>query len=295
MTTTQTAQRRAPRMDPALLWILLPILAFFTITIAIPTVIGIVMSFTNSVGYGDFQFIGFTNYIALFSDPAILASYGFTFGFAIVTVIVVNAVGFFLALGLTSKIRLRTPLRTVFVMPMVVSGIVIAFVFNFIFSQSLPGIGEALGIQWLSSNILANKDLAWIAIVIVTAWQAIPGTLLIYIAGLLSVPGEVYEAADLDGASPTAKLLHITLPLVASYVSINMILGVKNFLNAYDIIVGLTDGGPGIATRSIAMTIFKGSNGGDYAYMMANAIIFFILVIAISLVQLRLTRKGEQA
>jgi len=282
-------------MDPALLWILLPILAFFTITIAIPTVIGIVMSFTNSVGYGDFQFIGFTNYIALFSDPAILASYGFTFGFAIVTVIVVNAVGFFLALGLTSKIRLRTPLRTVFVMPMVVSGIVIAFVFNFIFSQSLPGIGEALGIQWLSSNILANKDLAWIAIVIVTAWQAIPGTLLIYIAGLLSVPGEVYEAADLDGASPTAKLLHITLPLVASYVSINMILGVKNFLNAYDIIVGLTDGGPGIATRSIAMTIFKGSNGGDYAYMMANAIIFFILVIAISLVQLRLTRKGEQA
>src|SRR5690606_23684900 len=137
--------------------------------------------------------------------------------------------------------------------------------------NSVPAAASALGIGWLETSMLANPDLAWIAIVIVTAWQAIPGTLLIYIAGLLSVPGEVYEAASIDGASKTQQLWRITLPLVAGYVVINVILGFKGFLNAYDIIVGLTNGGPGTATRSVAMTIIAGFNGGDYAYQMANA------------------------
>jgi raffinose/stachyose/melibiose transport system permease protein len=172
----------------------------------------------------------------------------------------------------------------------VISGIIIAYVFNFLFSNSLPQAGAAVGIPWLESSLLANPDLAWVAIVIVTAWQAIPGTLLIYIAGLLSVPGDVYEAAGLDGASKTQQLLRITLPLVAGYVVINVILGFKGFLNAYDIIVGLTAGGPGTATRSVAMSIILGFNGGDYAYQMANAALFFIVAVVISLLQLSLTR-----
>jgi raffinose/stachyose/melibiose transport system permease protein len=124
----------------------------------------------------------------------------------------------------------------------------------------------------------------------VTAWQSIPGTLLIYIAGLLAIPGEVYEASSIDGASAARKLWSVTLPLVAGYVVINIILGFKNFLNVYEVIVGLTNGGPGTATRSIAMTIFTGFTGGDYAYQMANATIFFVIVILISVLQLRLTR-----
>src|SRR3546814_19018375 len=107
---------------------------------------------------------------------------------------------------------------------MVVSGIIIAYVFQFLFQNSLPAIGAALGIPALQESILANPDLAWIGIVIVTAWQSIPGTLLIYIAGLLSIPGEVYEAADIDGASQPPQLLRITLTLVAGYVVINVIL-----------------------------------------------------------------------
>ncbi len=204
--------------------------------------------------------------------------------------IVVNVVAFLLAVGLTSRIRAKTALRTIFVIPMVISGIVIAFVFNFLFSNSLPAFGQAMGIGWLSESILANPDLAWIAIVIVTAWQAIPGTLLIYIAGLLSIPGEVYEAAAIDGAGNFAQLARITLPLVMGYVVINLILGFKGFLNAYDVIVGLTNGGPGTATRSIAMTIVTGFSSGDYAYQMANATIFFIITVAIALLQLTLTR-----
>ncbi len=269
---------------------LLPALILFTLAITIPAVIGIFFSFTNSIGFGDWQFVGIINYIAVFTDPAILQSYLFTFWLAFVVVIVVNVLAFLLAVGLVSRVRLKTGLRTIFVIPMVISGIIIAYVFNFLFSNSVPALGQLWGIGWLSESILANPDLAWVAIAIVTAWQAIPGTLLIYIAGLLSIPGEVYEAADIDGAGKLQQLTRITLPLVSGYVVINVIIGFKDYLNAYDIIVGLTNGGPGTATRSIAMTIFTGFSGGDYAYQMANATIFFLIALTLALLQLRLTR-----
>ncbi|MGF9649949.1 sugar ABC transporter permease [Pseudarthrobacter oxydans] len=282
--------RKKRRVEPIFYLFLLPSLVLFTLAITVPGLVGIFFSFTNSIGIGDWEFVGLTNYIAIFSDPAILQSYLFTFGFSIVTVLVVNVIAFLLAVGLTSQIRMKTALRTIFVIPMVVSGIIIAYVFNFLFSNSLPSAGAAAGISWLETSLLANPDLAWVAIVVVTAWQAVPGALLIYIAGLVSIPGEVYEAADIDGASKFQQLLKITAPLVAGYVVINIILGFKGFLNAYDIIVGLTNGGPGTSTRSIAMTVIAGFNGGDYAYQMANATIFFVVAVLISLLQLSLTR-----
>jgi raffinose/stachyose/melibiose transport system permease protein len=286
----RTTRRGKPRVDPIYYLFLLPTLVLFTLAITLPAIIGIFYSFTNFIGFGEWEFIGITNYIAVFSDPAILASYGFTFGFAIVTVLLVNVIAFLLAIGLTSRIKLKTGLRAIFVIPMVISGIVIAYVFNFLFSNSLPLLGSSLGIPWLSESILANPNLAWLAIVVVSAWQSIPGTLLIYIAGLLSIPPEVYEAADIDGANSWYKLRSVTLPLVAGYVVINVILGFKNYLNVYDVIVGLTNGGPGTATRSVAMTIFTGFTGGDYAYQMANATLFFIIAVLISVIQLRISR-----
>ncbi|WP_425287309.1 carbohydrate ABC transporter permease [Leifsonia stereocauli] len=282
--------RRRQSVDGMYYLFLVPSLVLFTLAITVPALLGIFYSFTNFIGFGDWEFIGITNYIAVFSDPAILSSYLFTFGFAIVTVLLVNVVAFLLAVGLTSQIKAKTALRAVFVIPMVISGIVIAYVFNFLFSNSLPAFATAVGIGPLEESILANPDLAWVSIVIVTAWQSIPGTLLIYIAGLLSIPGEVYEAAAIDGAKPFRQLWSVTLPLVAGYVVINVILGFKNYLNAYEVIVGLTNGGPGTSTRSIAMTIFTGFTGGDYAYQMANATIFFVIAIVISLLQLRITR-----
>jgi len=284
------ARTRRPRASLTFYLFLLPSLLLFTLAITLPAVMGITLSFTNSVGFGEFQFTGLTNYVALFSDPAIRASYAFTIGFALVTVVLVNIVAFLLAVGLTAKIRAKIALRAVFVLPMVISGIVIAYVFNFLFSNSLPQLGQAVGITALETSLLANPNLAWVTIVIVTAWQAIPSALLIYIAGILSIPGEVYEAASMDGATAARRLFSITLPLVAGYVVINMVIGFKNYLNAYDIIVGLTNGGPGTSTRSIAMTIFSGFTGGDYAYQMANATIFFLIAVVLAVLQLRLTR-----
>ena len=292
--TTVARPSRLRRTEGIYFAFLVPSLILFTLCITVPAVIGIFFSFTNSIGFGDWEFVGLINYVAMFSDPAILQSYLFTFGFAAVTVVLVNVLAFLLAVGLTARIHIKTGLRTVFVIPMVISGIIIAYVFNFLFSNSLPLFGQSLGIGWMSESILANPDLAWVAIVIVTAWQAIPGTLLIYIAGLLSIPGDVYEAADIDGAGKRQQLLRITLPLVAGYVVINTILGFKNFLNAYDVIVGLTNGGPGTATRSIPMTIVTGFTGGDYAYQMANATMFFVIVVIISIAQLRLTRGRNE-
>ncbi|KRE68136.1 MULTISPECIES: carbohydrate ABC transporter permease [Micrococcaceae] len=290
---TGTTRVRKSRVDPLYYVFLLPSLVIFTLAVTLPAVLGFIYSFTNSVGFGDFDFIGIRNFIAVFRDEGVLGAYGFTLVFSLVTVIVVNAVAFLLALGLTSRVRFRAALRTVFVIPMVISGIVIAFVFQYLFSNSLPLAGKSMGIEPLATSLLANPQLAWLAIVFVTAWQSIPSAMLIYIAGLLTVPAEVYEASSIDGASPWQNLRHITLPLIAGYAVINTVLGFKNYLNAYDIIIGLTDGGPGVATRSVAMSIFRGFEGGDYAYQMANAVIFFLISIVIALVQLRFTRgKG---
>jgi raffinose/stachyose/melibiose transport system permease protein len=289
---TRKAGQARPRrrLEPIYYWFLLPTLVLFTLAITVPAVIGIFFSFTNSIGLGEWKFVGLTNYIALWSDPLVVQSYLFTFGFSLVTVIAVNVIALLLAVALTSRIRLKTPLRTIFVIPMVISAIIIAFVFKFLFSNSLPAFGNISGIAWLQESILAKPDWAWLAIVIVTAWQAIPGALLIYIAGILSIPGDVYEAADIDGASKTQQLMRITIPLMFGYIVINVILGFKGFLNAYDVIVGLTGGGPGTSTFSIAMTVVSGLTTGDYAYQMANATVFFVITVVIAIVQLSITR-----
>jgi raffinose/stachyose/melibiose transport system permease protein len=279
------------RVEMTYLLMLLPVVLFFTLFITVPALVGVFYSFTNYEGYGNWKFIGLTNYLALFSDPRILSSYGFTLWFSLVTVIVVNVVALALAIGLNAKIKLKTALRGVFFIPMVISGIVIAYVFSFLFSTSLPAIATSLGITPLENSILADPRFAWLAIVIVAAWQAVPGAMIIYLAGLLAISPEVYEAASIDGAGAWRQFRSITFPLVFGYVVINTILGLKGFLNAYDIIVGLTNGGPGTSTFSVAMTIFTGFTSGDYAYQMANAVIFFLVTVIISLLQLQLIRR----
>ena len=279
------------RVETTYLVMLLPVVVLFTLFITVPAIIGMFYSFTNYEGYGTWKFVGLTNYLALFTDPRILQAYGFTLLFSVVTVVVVNAVALALALGLNAKIRLKTALRGVFFIPMVISGIVIAYVFSFLFSTSLPAIASGLGFAPLENSILADSRFAWLAIVFVAAWQAVPGAMIIYLAGLLAISPEVYEAASIDGAGAWRQFRSITFPLMFGYVVINTILGLKGFLNAYDIIVGLTNGGPGTSTFSVAMTIFTGFTSGDYAYQMANAVIFFLVTVIISLIQLQLIRR----
>jgi raffinose/stachyose/melibiose transport system permease protein len=283
--------RSKNKTDPAYYWMVVPVLALFAFFITLPALVGVFFSLTNYAGYGDWKFIGLSNYVNIFKDPAILQSYIFTFVFALTTTVVVNVVALAIALGLNAKIKWRTGMRTVFFIPMVLSALIVSFVFNYLFSNTLPVLAEQFGFTPLATSILANENLAWLAIVIVTVWQAAPGATIIYLAGLQSVPSEVYEAADLDGAGSFRQFLSLTLPLIMGYLVINVILGFKGFLGTYEIIVGLTGGGPGMATQSVAMRIFSGFTGGDYSYQMANAVIYFLITLLISVIQLRLIQR----
>jgi raffinose/stachyose/melibiose transport system permease protein len=276
---------------PAYLLMVIPAIALFTFFIIYPAIDGMFYSFTNYVGYGAWHSIGFANYKAAFSDPTIRDSYGFTLLFAVVACVVTNVVALALAIALNAKIRWRSGLRTVFFMPMVLSGLVVSYVFTFIISTSVPVIAGVIHFAPLESNILANQHTAWLGVVFVASWVAIPGAIIIFLAGLTGIPTEVYEAASIDGASAWTKFRHMTFPLLFGFLVINTILTFKNFLNVYDIVVGLTGGGPGTATTSVAQTIFSGFFNGDYAYQMANAVIFFLVTLLFAIFQLGVIRR----
>jgi raffinose/stachyose/melibiose transport system permease protein len=276
---------------PAYLLMVIPAIALFTFFIIYPAIDGMFYSFTNYVGYGAWHSIGFANYKAAFSDPTIRDSYGFTLLFAVVACVLTNVVALALAIALNARIKWRSGLRTVFFMPMVLSALVVSYVFTFIISTSVPVIAGVIHFAPLESNILANQHLAWLGVVFVASWVAIPGAIIIFLAGLTGIPTEVYEAASIDGASAWTKFRHMTFPLLFGFLVINTILTFKNFLNVYDIVVGLTGGGPGTATTSVAQTIFSGFFNGDYAYQMANAVIFFLVTLLFAIFQLGVIRR----
>ncbi len=164
-------------------------------------------------------------------------------------------------------------------------------VLTFIIGTSVPIIVGVIHFAPLESSLLASQHYAWLGVVFVASWVAVPGAIIIFLAGLVSVPAEVYEAASIDGASGWQQFQKVTFPLLFPFFMINTILTFKSFLNVYDVTVGLTGGGPGTATTSVAQTIFNGFFNGDYAYQMANAVIFFIITLFFALFQLSVMRR----
>jgi len=294
-TGTRTAQRRGDRrIDRAYYWMVLPAFVLFFVLHTIPVLQGIFYSLTDSPGYGTWDFVGFSNYAALFSDPRVVEAYLFTFQFAIVTTILVNVIGLAVALGLNARIKLKNTLRGIFFIPYVLALLVIGYVFSYMFNQSLPAIGQALGIEALSTSILGDPDLAWIGIVIMTVWQGAAFTIIIYLAGLQTVPGELYEAASLDGAGRWRQFWSITMPMIWGFFTINVVLALKNFLQVFDQIIAMTGGGPGTATESIGVLIYRGGfEGGEFGYQLANAVVFMAVIIAFAFFQLRVLRREE--
>nr|WP_269937537.1 sugar ABC transporter permease [Arthrobacter sp. HY1533] len=293
--STAGLQRRRPsRAHKTFYWMVVPALVLFVILHTLPTLTGMFFSFTNYAGYGEWDFVGLSNYLNLFKDDRIMASYGFTFLFAVTTTIVVNVGALFIAILLNSKIKFQTTFRGIFFIPNILSVLIVGYVFNYLISNNLPLIGQALGIKWLSTSILANPDLAWVGIVGVTAWQSIAFSVIIYLAGLQTVPGELYEAASLDGASPWRQFWSITFPLISGFFTINMVLALKGLLQAFDQIVALTNGGPGTSTESVAMVIYRGGfQGGEYGYQMANSVVYLVVIVVLSLLQLRVLSRKE--
>lgn len=275
--------------------ITIPILALFVCFNTVPLICGVIYSFTNFKGFGEYDWVGFRNYMDLFTDPRIGNSYLFTIKLAIVATIVTNVISLILALGLNSKIKGKTFLRAAYFVPNVLGALVVGYIFQYIFTYILPEIGKMTGSETLSTSMLSSTSLAWIAIVVVCAWQNIAMNTIIYISGLQTVPEDVYEAGDLDGATGWKKFRYLTFPLIIPFFTINMVLCVKNFLMVFDQIMAMTQGGPAQSTESISYLIYQnGMEGGSFGYQSANAVVFFIVIVAISVAQMSISSKKEE-
>ena len=273
----------------------IPVVALFFCFNTLPLLKGVMYSFTNFKGFGSYDWVGVRNYMDLFQDVRVGNSYWFTFKLAIVTTIVVNVISLLLAMALNSKIRAKSFFRGAYFLPNILGALVVGYIFNYFFTYILPAVGEMIGWETLSSSLLSSKNLAWIAIVIVCAWQAIAMNTIIYISGLQTVPEDVYEAGAIDGATGWNKFKNLTFPLILPFFTINMVLCVKNFLMVFDQIMALTKGGPAQSTESISYLIYNnGMSGGQFGFQSANAFVFFIVIVAISLFQMKFLGSKEE-
>ena len=275
--------------------IIIPILIFIALFNTVPLLVGAFYSFTNYKGYGTYDFVGFRNYVDLFSDTRILKSYLFTLKYAICGTILINVLSIILALGLNSKIRCKGLLRGLYFTPNVLGGLIIGYIFSFFFTYVVPAVGKALHIGFIENSILASEKWAWVAVLIVGVWQAVAMNTIIYISGLQTIPSDITEAGMIDGANSWQRFWKLIFPMLLPFVSINLILSTKNMLMVFDQIVSLTGGGPAQSTESISYLIYNnGMNGGQFGYQSANAVVFFVLIVAFSIIQLVISNKKEE-
>ncbi len=282
------------RTNPVFYIMVIPLAILFFVFHTWPFLQGIFYSFTDWKGYGNWNFVGLRNFLHIFKDPNVVTSYLFTFKFTILATILVNVISLALACGLNAKIKFKNFLKAIYFIPYMLGTLIIGYVFKFIFSNLVPIAGKALEIEALSVNILGTNH-AWIGVLIVTVWQSLAFNTLIYLSGLQTIDQDLYEAADLDGAVGIKRFLKITFPLIAPFFTINMVLTVKGFLMAFDQFMAMTGGGPGTSTTTISLLIYKkGFQGAQFAYQSANAVMLFIIVVAISVFQLRVLEKREE-
>lgn len=273
----------------------IPALILFVMFNTIPLITGAAYSFTNYRGYGSYDFVGLRNYIDLFTDARVGNSYLFTFKYAIAGTILVNLLSLILALGLNSKIKCKSLLRGVYFLPNILGGLIIGYIFSFIFTYIIPAVGDFLNIGFLKNSILASEKYAWIGVLIVGVWQAVAMNTIIYISGLQTIPAEIHEAGMIDGASRWQEFKSLTLPMLMPFVSTNLVLSTKNMLMVFDQIMALTKGGPAQSTESISYLIYRnGMDGGQFGFQSANAVVFFVVIVTISIIQMVITNKKEE-
>ena len=289
-------RKKMSNRERTFLLMILPALILFVAFNTIPLITGAIYSFTNYRGYGDYDFVGFRNYIDLFGDERVRNSYWFTFKYAVVGTILINFLSLLIALGLNSRIRCKSLLRGVYFVPNILGGLIIGYIFSFFFTYIVPAIGKSAHIGFLENSILASEKYAWIGVLIVGVWQAVAMNTIIYISGLQTVPTDIYEAGMIDGVTGWQKFWKLTFPMLLPFISINLILSTKNMLMVFDQIMSLTKGGPAQSTESISYLIYNnGMAGGQFGFQRANAVIFFIVIVIFAVVQMKLTgRKEEQ-
>lgn len=258
----------------------------FILGFIVPFIMGIWLSFCKFTTVTDAKFVGISNYIEAFKDTIFRHSFWYTCLFAVVSLVVINLFAFALAMALTQQMKGTNIFRTVFFMPNLIGGIVLGYIWQLIFNGILARYETALGL---------NEWYGFWGLVILVSWQQIGYMMIIYIAGLQSIPGDVLEAAQIDGATRIQRLFRVTIPMMMPSITICMFLSITNGFKLFDQNLSLTAGEPAKMSEMMALNIFNTFYGrtGWEGVGQAKAVIFFIIVVAIGMIQLRATRTKE--
>lgn len=268
-------------------WIfVLPTLVAFTLFFIIPFIMGIVLSFCKFTTVTNAKFVGFDNYLKAFSNKDFMNALWFTTKFTVVSVITVNVCAFLLAYVLTRGLKGTNTFRTVFFMPNLIGGIVLGYIWQLLINGVLAKFGV---------TITTSEQYGFWGMIILTNWQLIGYMMIIYIAGIQNVPSEIIEAAKIDGATKMQTLFKVTIPMVMPSFTIALFLTLTNSFKMFDQNLALTAGAPAKKTSMLALDIFNTfyNRNGWEGVGQAKAVIFFIIVGVIALVQLRFTRNKE--
>ncbi len=276
---------------------LFPLLFTFVVTVIIPLVLGIGYSFTDWTGIKFTQVVGLQNYIAMFKDPSFIWSILITFIFVALNMVLVNLVAFLLALLCTSGLKGGGFFRASYFLPNLIGGIVLGYIWQFIFTNVLASlIGDG--------SMLVKTNTALFAIVIVYIWQYAGYIMLIYITGLTQIPGDVLEAAKIDGATPIQTLFQVKIPMIASTFTICTFLTLTSAFKQFDVNMALTNGTGSVpnfmgsyltnGTQMLALNIYNTAiSKNNYALGQAKAVLFFIILAVVSLIQVRISNRKE--
>lgn len=301
----------ARRESSLVFWLFLaPVLAAFVLVIVVPFFLGVFYSFTNwsssAKADGGFRIVGLANYVNSFKDPGFAHAFGVTVLYTVLNMLVINAVAFALAMMVTSRIKLRKIYRVGFFLPNLIGGLILGYIWQFLFNSAVPSLGKSIGfLSTLGAPenlILGKSSSAIVALVVVGTWQYAGYIMMIYIAAIENVPAELHEAAMIDGAGPWQRLKAITLPMVAQAFTVTMFLTLVQSFKQFDVNVSLTSGGPSamfmdrpiLGTELLALNIYNTAFlSNNLAEGQARAVVFFVVLAIISLVQVSINKRKE--
>lgn len=269
-------------------------LVFITV-ILVPFIYGIYLTFTNWNGISStHEMVGFQNYTTVFKDNVFWTSFLLTLKYVFFAVILTNVISFLLAYILTSGIKAQNFFRSGFFTPNLIGGILLGYIWQFIFSNVLVYIGKTFDWVIFSSSWLSNPNKAFWTMVIVSVWQYSGYMMIIYIAGFMNIPKDVLEAANIDGAGGFIRMIKIVLPMMVQSFTICIFLSLQRTFMVYDVNLALTGGGPFKTTELISMTVYnKAFLSQQYGVGQAQAFFLFVMVTVVSLVQVSLSKKME--
>lgn len=279
------------------LYFILPALAIYVVLFVFPTLSGFAFSFTDWSSYSDeVNFIGFDNYRSLFSEGVLGLAIKNTLIYAFFVTIFVNLIGLMLALMLNRNSKMSKFYRTAFYTPVVIAPLIVGYIFTAIYSPEngiLNNILRSVGLDFIAVDWLNDSRYALLSIIMTELWRGAGFAMVIYLAGLKTIPNDLLEQAGVDGASASSKFKNVIFPLLAPSFTVNFLLTIINSLKVFETVLVLTNGGPGYDTEVFNTLIFRNFSRGNWGYATASGLVLTVIVSIIAITFLRVLRKRE--